>query len=193
VVDGFVLASKLRRTSRFTARKSLGRLIATHGTTLEVADLSVTGPIMRLAELSKSKQTGATMAIRLLIADDHELVREGLRSAFEHTEIEVVAEASNGEDAIRLALSGLVNMLLLDLRMPDRDGFEVLNELKLQGSELAVVIYSHVDRADFRTRARQLGANGYVVKTAHKNDLISTILSAFSGEDLWRLDGNDEI
>ena len=125
------------------------------------------------------------MKIRLLIADDHELVREGLRGAFHATDIEVVGEATSGEEAIRLALDQDYDAMLLDVSFPDKDGLVVLGEVKMARPELPVAMYSHHDRADFKARARKLGASGYLPKTVRKRDLLAAVRAVSQGKQLW--------
>ena len=82
------------------------------------------------------------MSIRLLIADDHEVVRTGLKSLLNGTDIEIVAEAANGEDAIRLAAETKPDVVLLDMLMPDRDGLETLNVLRAYDPTARIIITS---------------------------------------------------
>ena len=125
------------------------------------------------------------MAIRLLIAEDHPWVREGLRATFQNTEIEVGGEATTGDEAIDLALGDRFEVMLLDIKMPGRSGFEVLEKVKSERSDLHVLIYSQHDRPDFQDRARQLAASGYLVKTARKDELIDAVRRVGHGECLW--------
>ena len=76
------------------------------------------------------------MTIRVLLADDHEVVRRGLKSLFQDTEVEVVREASNGEEALRGATKTDVDLVILDVRMPGLDGLNVLGRLKLDLPDL---------------------------------------------------------
>jgi DNA-binding NarL/FixJ family response regulator len=131
------------------------------------------------------------MTIRLLIADDHELVREGLRSAFNDTEIQVTGEATTGDEAAELALDRDVDAVLLDINLPGKDGFQVLRQVKSEKPELPVLIYSQHDRPDFKRRARELTASGYVVKGIHKTELLEAVRRVSRGETLWNAsDGN---
>ena len=127
------------------------------------------------------------MTVRLLVVEDHDLVREGLRATFEETEIDVVGEATTGEDAVRLALADKVDVMLLDIKLPIHDGFYVLREVKSQKPDLAVVVYSQHERSDFQDRARALGASGYLTKRVRGDDLIDAIRIANRGESLWEL------
>ncbi len=124
------------------------------------------------------------MTIRLLIADDHELVREGLRATFSQTRIKIVGEAKTCAEAIQLAADVESDVLLLDISMPDGDGFEVLRHVRSDTS-LAVVMYSMHDREHYLRRASELGADGYVTKLASRDQLIDTIHAASRGESYW--------
>ncbi|MHB9049716.1 MAG: response regulator, partial [Pirellulales bacterium] len=85
------------------------------------------------------------MSIKLLIADDHPMVRAGLKSLLEGTEIKVVAEAATGQEALRLALSKKIDVALLDVRMPDGDGLNALGRIKLEKPDLPVLLLSNYD------------------------------------------------
>ncbi len=132
------------------------------------------------------------MAIRLLVAEDHEWVREGLRAIVANSGIEVSGEATTGHEAIDLALGNGLDVMLLDISMPGRNGFEVLETVKSKRPDLPVLVYSQHDRPDFQERARRLQASGYLVKTAHKNELIEAILKVGQGECLWDEGINNE-
>lgn len=127
------------------------------------------------------------MTIRLLIADDHDLVREGLRATFTHTEIDIVGEATKCQEAIQLASAVDADVLLLDISMPGGDGFEVLRHVRATTS-LAVVMYSMHDREHYYRRARELGVSGYLTKRASKEQLVKAIEAANRGESCWNQD-----
>lgn len=123
--------------------------------------------------------------IRLLIAEDHKMIREGLQIAFQDTEIEVVGEATSGDEAIQMALAHVFDLILVDINLPGCNGFEVLEQVKADQPDVAIVVYSHSDRPDFRARAQRLNASGYILKTAERKELIDAIRRAGRGEDLW--------
>ena len=125
------------------------------------------------------------MGIRLLIADDHAWIREGIRAVCGNTEIEVAGEATSGDEAIGMVLQDHTDVMLLDLKMPGKDGFEVLAEVKQEKPDLPVVIYSQHDRVDFKRRARELGASGYLNKRVEAKVLIHAIRQVAKGERLW--------
>lgn len=125
------------------------------------------------------------MSIRLLIADDHEVVRSGLKSILNGSDIEIVAEAANGEDAVRLAAESQPDVVLLDIRMPGTDGLAVLGRLKMQQPNLPVLIFSTYDNPTYVARAVALGASGYVLKGSNRNQFIEAIRTVASGETAW--------
>jgi len=125
------------------------------------------------------------MSIRLLIADDHEVVRTGLKSILSGTDIEIIAEAANGEDAIRLAEETKPDVVLLDIRMPGTDGLAVLGRLKTQQPNLPVLIFSTYDNPTYIARAVALGASGYVLKGSGRDEFIQAVRSVAAGETAW--------
>jgi len=117
--------------------------------------------------------------IRILIADDHEVVREGLRYSFLNTDIEIVAEAETGQQAVRLAVDGDIDVVLLDVRMPDDgDGIAGLAEIKAAKPRLPVLMYSAHDRPDIVRRCRALGAYRCLSKHVDKQTLLAAIRDA---------------
>ncbi len=128
------------------------------------------------------------MSIKLLIADDHEVVRYGLRSLMADTDIEIVGEATTGEQAIQLALETNPDVVLLDIRMPGGDGLNALGRLKLERPELAVLMLSTYDNPTYVARAVALGAAGYVLKGADRDKLLDSIRKAARGESAWTRD-----
>jgi DNA-binding NarL/FixJ family response regulator len=125
------------------------------------------------------------MAIRILIADDHEAVRLGLRAIFEETEFEVVAEAASGKEAFQLALEHQPDVALLDVRMPNGDGLSCLARLKLDLPDTRVVMFSAYDNPTFIARAVALGAAGYLMKDISQKELLQCLRVAATGETIW--------
>jgi CheY-like chemotaxis protein len=132
----------------------------------------------------------ANVRIALLVADDHPLVREGLRRTFEAAEVAVVAEAGCIDDAIRFAFDPAVTVMLLDLSWPQRRtreeaGFEILRRVKSRRSDLPILIYSAQDLRQFVDRARSLGATGYLVKGVDDKRLALAVRRAHAGSETW--------
>jgi len=122
------------------------------------------------------------MSVRLLVCDDHEVIRTGLASLLADTEIEIVGEAANGADALRVALETKPDVVLLDIRMPDGDGLSTLEKLRSKVPESKVVMLSTYDNPTYVARAVALGASDYVLKGSPREDLITTIMAAAAGE-----------
>ncbi len=125
------------------------------------------------------------MSIKVLVADDHEVVRSGLKSLLAGTEIKIVAEATGGEAAARLALKQNPDVVLLDVRMTEGDGLTALSRIKLDRPEMPVVIFSGFDNPTYIARAVALGASGYVLKGSSKERLLDVIRKAAKGENTW--------
>lgn len=118
------------------------------------------------------------MRITLLIADDHELVRSGVRKLVEGTEIEVVGEAPSGAQAIELVQKLHPDVVLLDIRMPDGDGLEVLERIRETSPQTKVVVLSTYDNPTYIARAMSLGAVDYVTKGAMVRQIVESIRAA---------------
>ncbi len=125
------------------------------------------------------------MSIRLLIADDHEVIRAGIRLLIADTEIEIVAEAANGNEAIQLATEHSPDVVMLDVRMPVSDGITCLGRLRAELPDMPVVMFSTYDNPTYIARAVALGAAGYLVKTASQAELLAAIRRVSEGESIW--------
>ena len=129
-----------------------------------------------------------TNKIKLLIADDHEVVRSGLKSLLAGTEIKVVAEVASGAEAVKYALENDPDVVMLDIRMPDGDGLTALGRIKLDKPEMPILILSTFDNPTYVARAVALGANGYLLKGCTREHLLATIRTAAAGESAWTRD-----
>lgn len=129
-----------------------------------------------------------TNKIRLLVADDHEVVRSGLRTMLANTEIKIVAEVTTGTEAVKYVLNNDVDVALLDIRMPDGDGLTALGRIKLDKPDMPVLILSTFDNPTYIARAVALGASGYVLKGCTREKLIEAIRTAAAGESAWTRD-----
>jgi DNA-binding NarL/FixJ family response regulator len=128
------------------------------------------------------------MSIRLLIADDHEVVRCGLRNLVAGTDIEIVGEATTGDEAIQRTLELRPDVALIDIRMPGADGLTALARLKLECPEIAVLLLSTYDNPTYVARAVALGAAGYVLKGTDREGILDAIRKAAVGETVWTRD-----
>ena len=129
-----------------------------------------------------------TNKIRLLVADDHEVVRSGLRTMLSGSEVKIVAEVSTGAEAVKYALNNDVDVVLLDIRMPDGDGLTALGRIKLDKPEMPILILSTYDNPTYIARAVALGASGYLLKGCTREKLIESIRVAAAGESAWTRD-----
>jgi DNA-binding NarL/FixJ family response regulator len=128
------------------------------------------------------------MAIGLLIVDDHEVVRAGLKTLLQGSDIRVVGEASDGNAGFRLANKHRPDVVLLDVRMPEGDGLNCLARIKLDLPDIPVVMFSAHDNPTYIARSVALGAAGYLLKSSTKKQLIEAIRSAAGGETIWTRD-----
>src|SRR6266545_2286869 len=127
--------------------------------------------------LSKSK-----IKIRALLADDHRIVREGIRQLLESAkDIEVVAEAGDGEEAQSLIEKLKPDVAVLDIQMPKASGIEVTRWVRAHLPEVGVLILTAYDDDPYVMAVLQAGANGYVLKTAKAEDLIRAVHDVYEG------------
>jgi DNA-binding NarL/FixJ family response regulator len=120
---------------------------------------------------------------RVLLADDHELVREGLRLILDaQPDLQVVAEASDGEQAFNRALGDEVDLAVLDVAMPRLTGLQVAERLKQYRPALRVLILSMYDNEQYFFEALNAGASGYVLKSSATQDLVAACRAAMRGE-----------
>jgi DNA-binding NarL/FixJ family response regulator len=123
------------------------------------------------------------MTARLLLADDHTLVRSGLRRILDaEPDLEVVAEASDGAEALELALAHELELAVLDVSMPKLTGLQAARRIREQRPGLQVLILSMHDNEEFFFEAIRAGAAGYVLKTAAEHDLAGACRAALRGE-----------
>jgi len=122
------------------------------------------------------------MSIRLLVCDDHEVIRTGLATLLAGTDIEIVGEAATGKETLDQAVKTKPDVILLDIRMPDGDGLTTLDKLRDLVPESRVVMLSTYDNPTYIARAVALGACDYVLKGSARADIIETITAAAEGE-----------
>lgn len=120
--------------------------------------------------------------IKVLIADDHAIVREGLKQILADTkDIVVAGHAENGNEAIKLSREGTSNVLLLDISMPDRSGIEVLKQVKKETPKIAVLMLSMHREDQYAIRSLKAGASGYLNKQSAPAELVNAIRQVASG------------
>ena len=116
------------------------------------------------------------MPIRVVLGDDHTLVRQGLRRAIDQTEdIEVVGEASSGTEVLRVVKETEPEIAILDIRMPEMDGIEAARHITGDRPEIGIVILTAYDDRQFVVEAVRAGAKGYVLKTREAEHLLRTV------------------
>jgi two-component system, NarL family, response regulator len=135
--------------------------------------------------IMKSDSPSATNVLRVLIADDHPVVREGLAAIFKtQKDIKVVAEATNGEEALELCNQHSPDVLLLDLRMPKKDGLQVITELAARPSRPRTIVMTTYESEEDIRRALKAGAKGYLVKGAPPQQIRESVRRVAAGESL---------
>ncbi len=122
------------------------------------------------------------MSVKVLIADDHEVVRSGLISLLSGSDVEIVAEATNGKEAVNLAQETNPDVVLLDIRMPVQDGLSALESLRSVMPDLPIVMLSTYDNPTYMARALALGANDYLLKGSPRAELVASIKAVAAGE-----------
>jgi DNA-binding NarL/FixJ family response regulator len=121
--------------------------------------------------------------IRVFIADDHAIVREGLKQILsESPDIIVAGEAENGLDAIKLFRKSKCNVMLLDISMPDRSGIDVLKQVKKENPEIAVLMLSMHREDQYAIRSLKAGASGYLTKQSAPKELVTAIRQVATGQ-----------
>ncbi len=122
-------------------------------------------------------------SIRVFIADDHAIVREGLKQILaEQRDIVVAGEAETGLDAIKLFRKSRCNVLLLDISLPDRNGIDVLKQVKSEKPELAVLMLSMHREDQYAIRSLRAGASGYLNKQSAPRELVNAIRQVAAGQ-----------
>src|SRR5688572_3412661 len=140
------------------------------------------------------------MKISLLVADDHPVVRQGVAAMLKGSDIQVVAEAETGNQAIEQAMKLKPDVVLLDVRMPDTDGLEALERIMDRSPRTKVVMFTGHENPTYVARAVALGAAGFLMKGATRDEIIAAITRAHTGLPLiWlfcksygKKDGNEE-
>jgi two-component system, NarL family, nitrate/nitrite response regulator NarL len=125
---------------------------------------------------------GVPTPIRLMLVDDHQLVRDGLRARLgDVPEICIVGEAGNGRDALSLAATLQPNLILVDVRLPDMSGIELTSRLVDVAPDSRIMILSMYDNREYVLSAVRAGACGYVLKDAPSGEIIAAIKAVVAG------------
>jgi DNA-binding NarL/FixJ family response regulator len=124
--------------------------------------------------------------LRVIIADDHAVVRQGIRTVLEEVEgLQVVAEAGDGDEALALAEEHQPDVVVLDVTMPGKTGLEVARELRERGSGVAVLILSMHDEPEYVLEAVRSGADGYVLKDMAPAELRAAVTAVHEGREYF--------
>ena len=123
------------------------------------------------------------MAVKIMIADDHSMIREGLKNLLElDGDIQVIAEAVDGEDCLEKLQLVKPDVLLLDINMPKKNGLEVLKSLKSRRYKLKVLVLTVHNETEYLMKAVDIGVNGYVLKDSESAELKKAIFTVADGE-----------
>jgi len=123
--------------------------------------------------------------IKVLIADDHTVLRQGTRNLLEQEpDLQVVGEAADGEEAVRLAAELKPDVILMDIAMPKLDGIAATKQIKATYPDINVLVLSAYDDDQFVFRLLQAGAAGYLLKSVHSRELITAIRAVSQGESI---------
>lgn len=124
--------------------------------------------------------------LRVIIADDHAVVRQGIRTVLEEVEgLQVVAEAGDGDEALALTEEHRPDVVVLDVTMPGKTGLEVARELRERGSGVAVLILSMHDEPEYVLEAVRAGADGYVLKDMAPSELRAAVTAVNEGREYF--------
>ncbi|MEK6220889.1 MAG: response regulator transcription factor [Chloroflexota bacterium] len=123
--------------------------------------------------------------IRVILADDHGVVRSGIRQFFENSgDIEVVAEAETGSDAKKIIQEFHPDVAVLDIQMPDFSGIQVTKWIREEFKNIGVLVLTAYDDDPYVRAVLQAGANGYILKTATSKEIIQAVLDVFEGKSV---------
>lgn len=125
----------------------------------------------------------AAGSVRVVVADDHEVVRCGLVNLLDGTDVKIVAEASSGEAAVRLAMKHKPDVILLDIRMaPGNDGLKALEKIRNDAPTVRCIMLTSFDNPTYIARAVASGAHDYILKGCSREELLESITGAASGQ-----------
>ena len=129
---------------------------------------------------------------RIVLADDHALVRDGIRSLLEEEmNVEVIGEVSNGAEALKMVAEKEPDLLIIDIRMPEMGGIEAVEALNKQGTQTKCIILSMHDSEEYILKSVKAGAYGYLLKDADRGEFIRAIQSVSQGDKYFSGDISD--
>ena len=119
--------------------------------------------------------------MKVLIADDHSLIRSAMRALMEANGYQVVAEAANGADTVQLARQHLVDLIILDITMPGLDGLEVITRIKASGLETRILVLTSQSPLFYSQRCMKAGAAGFITKSQDLTELLRAVKVIMDG------------
>ncbi len=123
--------------------------------------------------------------IRVMIVDDHTVVRDGVATMLgRQPDISVVGEAANGQEAVDIAKSLSPDVILMDLRMPEMDGVEAMHHIRKDNQEVKFIVLTTFDTDEYIFHAIEVGAKGFLLKDASREDLFEAVRAVHRGESL---------
>lgn len=124
---------------------------------------------------------GRTRLMRVLVVDDHPMVREGIASMLAGTDAEIVAEAGSGAEALRAVAEHGPDIVMLDMKLPDLDGLAVLRDIRRAAPHAHVIVISMLDDATLVRRALDAGVRGWLLKGVSRRDLLAALRAVRDG------------
>ncbi|MEC7565445.1 MAG: response regulator transcription factor [Planctomycetota bacterium] len=125
------------------------------------------------------------MPIRLMVIDDHEIVRSGIMRMIQKTDIQLIAESNSGENILEGIAQYHPDVILLDVRMGRDDGLAALGRAKIEYPQIPVLMFTTFDNPTYVARAVALGASGYLLKSCRREQIIEAIRKVATGENAW--------
>lgn len=126
-----------------------------------------------------------TSTIRILLADDHTLLRSGIKALLEdEPDIAIVGEAEDGREAVRMAHMLRPNLVLMDIAMPLLNGLEATRQIKREHPEIKILVLTMYDHEEYFRQVLEAGASGYIIKRAAAHELVAAIRAVNSGESV---------
>jgi DNA-binding NarL/FixJ family response regulator len=133
--------------------------------------------------MERNSSTKHPVPIRVAVVDDHKLAREGLLDMLaDEPDIDVVGEAANGREALLLCSRLHLDLLLMDVRMPEVDGLDATRDIKLRYPHISILMVTLHENPDYLLEALRVGAAGYVLKDASRENIISAVRRVRDGE-----------
>ena len=125
------------------------------------------------------------MSIRLMVIDDHEIIRSGLRKMIAGSEIQLIAESNSAVNVLTGISQYHPDVILLDVRLEDGDGLSALGRIKIERPQIPVLMLSSFDNPTYVARSVALGASGYLLKNAARDTILEAIRKVAVGENAW--------